>query len=45
MKEAPEIPLETVRAAIAAWSERLKACVEARAAILSDSIINKNLKL
>jgi hypothetical protein len=29
MKAAAEIPLETVRAAIAEWPERLKACVEA----------------
>jgi hypothetical protein len=29
VKEAAEIPLETVRAAIAEWPERLKACVEA----------------
>ena len=28
-KAAVEIPLETVRVAIAEWSERLKACVEA----------------
>jgi len=29
VKKAAEIPLETVRAAIAEWPERLKACVEA----------------
>jgi hypothetical protein len=29
VKAAAEIPLETVRAAIAEWPERLKACVEA----------------
>jgi len=28
-KSAAEIPLETVRAAIAEWPEHLKACVEA----------------
>jgi len=30
MKPAAEIPLETVRAAIAEWPERLKACIEAK---------------
>ena len=30
VKAAAEIPLETVRAAIAEWPERLKACVEAQ---------------
>jgi hypothetical protein len=30
MKAAAEIPLETVRAAIAEWPECLKACVEAQ---------------
>jgi len=30
MKAAAEIPLETVRAAIAEWPEHLKACVEAK---------------
>jgi hypothetical protein len=44
-KAAAEIPLETVRAAIAEKLECLKACVEQRAAILSGIIINKNLKL
>jgi hypothetical protein len=29
VKAAAEIPLQTVRAAIAEWPERLKACVEA----------------
>jgi len=29
-KAAAEIPLETVRAAIAEWPERLKACVGAK---------------
>jgi len=29
VKAAAEIPLETVRAAIAEWQERLKACIEA----------------
>jgi hypothetical protein len=29
VKAAAEIPLETVRAAIAEWPARLKACVEA----------------
>jgi hypothetical protein len=29
VKAAAEIPLETVRAAIAEWPERLKACIEA----------------
>jgi len=29
VKAAAEVPLETVRAAIAEWPERLKACVEA----------------
>jgi hypothetical protein len=29
VKAATEIPLETVRAAIAEWPERLRACVEA----------------
>jgi len=29
VKTAAEIPLETVRATIAEWPERLKACVEA----------------
>jgi hypothetical protein len=29
VKAAAEIPLQTVRAAIAMWPERLKACVEA----------------
>jgi len=29
VKAAAEIPLETVRAAIAEWSERLKACFKA----------------
>jgi hypothetical protein len=29
VKAAAEIPLETVRAAIAEWPERLKVCVEA----------------
>ena len=45
MKAAAEIPLETVRAVIAEWLESLKACVGAEGAILSDIIINKNLKL
>jgi hypothetical protein len=30
VKAAAEIPLETVRAAIAKWPESLKACVEAK---------------
>jgi hypothetical protein len=30
VKAATEIPLETVRAAIADWPERLEACVEAK---------------
>jgi len=30
VKAAAEIPLETVRAAIAEWPERLKVCVEAQ---------------
>ena len=44
---AAEIPLETVCAAIAEWPERLKARLASRqrAAILSDIIVNKNLKL
>jgi len=29
MKAEEEIPLETVRAAIAEWLEHLKACIEA----------------
>jgi hypothetical protein len=32
MKAAAEIPLETVRAAIAEWPEHLTACVEAQGA-------------
>jgi hypothetical protein len=39
-----KISLEMVQAAITEWLERLKASVE-RAAILSDIIINENLKL
>jgi len=45
MKAAVEILLETVRAAIAEWLERLKACIEAEGSHLSGIIINKNLKL
>jgi len=43
--EPGQIPLETERVVIAEWPERLKACVEVEAAILSDIIINENLKL
>jgi hypothetical protein len=45
MKAVAEIPLETVCAATTEWPEHLKACVRAEGAILSDIIINKNLKL
>ena len=45
VKAAVKIPLETVCAMAAERPERLKACVEVEAAILSDIIINKNLKL
>jgi len=45
VKAAAEIPLEMVRAAITEWPEHLKACVGGQTAILSDIIINKNLKL
>jgi hypothetical protein len=45
MKAVAEIPLEPVCAATAEWPEHLKACVQAEWAILSDIIINKNLKL
>jgi len=44
VKAAAEILLETVCAATAEWPEHLKACVGAEGAILSDIIINKNLK-
>jgi hypothetical protein len=46
VKAAAEFPLETVRAAIAEWPERLKACVEAEGGhFVSGIIINRNLKL
>jgi len=45
VKAAAEILLETVRAAIAVWPERLKACVEAEGGHFSGIIINKHLKL
>jgi len=34
VQAASEIPLETVRAAISEWPERLKACVEAEGGII-----------
>ena len=37
--------LETVRAAIAQWPERVKVCVEAEGGHFSGIITNKNLKL
>ena len=44
-KAAAEIPLETESAATAEWPEGLKACGQHWAAILSDIIVNENLKL
>jgi hypothetical protein len=43
VKAAAETPLETVRAAIADWLERLKAFVVEGAIILSEIVINKHL--
>jgi hypothetical protein len=45
VKAAAEILLVTVRAATAEQPERLKVCLRQSAAILSDIIIKKNLKL
>jgi len=44
VKAAAEIPMVTVCAATAEWSERLKICVEAYGSNFEDIIINKNLK-
>jgi len=40
-----EIPLQTVRVATVVWQECLKFASRHRAAILSDNIINENLKI
>ena len=45
MRAATEISLETLCAVTAEWPENLKACFEAENVILSDIIINENLKL
>jgi len=44
MKVSAGILLETVRATIAEWPERLKACTGAEGIIFVDKIINKNLQ-
>jgi hypothetical protein len=40
-----DLSLETESAATAEWPEGLKACIQHRAAIWSDTIVNENLKL